>query len=110
VNAVKGRTIGAAPLVNEGLKRLLIDAGLDLDRDQVRIVGVPGTEVPGVSSGVAAANALEEGQLDGFWANAMGAENALRRGVGKVFSTCAAGSALSPGSTTPCRCWQRARG
>jgi NitT/TauT family transport system substrate-binding protein len=84
VNAVKGRTIGAAPLVNEGLKRLLIDAGLDLGRDQVRIVGVPGTEAPGVSSGVAAANALEERQLDGFWANAMGAENALRRGVGKV--------------------------
>lgn len=84
VNAVKGRTIGAAPLVNEGLKRLLIDAGLDLDRDQVRIVGVPGTDAPGVSSGVAAANALEEGQLDGFWANAMGAENALRRRVGKV--------------------------
>jgi NitT/TauT family transport system substrate-binding protein len=84
VNAVKGRTIGAAPLVNEGLKRLLIDAGLDLDRDQVRIVGVPGTEAPGVSSGVAAANALEGGQLDGFWANAMGAENALRRGVGKI--------------------------
>ena len=88
VNAVKGRTIGAAPLVNEGLKRLLIDAGLDLDRDQIRIVGVPGTEaiVTGSSRGLgfAAANALEEGQLDGFWANAMGAENALRRGVGKV--------------------------
>jgi NitT/TauT family transport system substrate-binding protein len=40
VNAVKGRTIGAAPLVDQGLKLLLIDAGLDLDRDGVRIVGV----------------------------------------------------------------------
>ncbi len=84
VNAVKGRTIGAAPLVNDGLKRLLIDAGLDLERDQVRIVGVPGTSEPGVSFGVAAAKALEAGKLDGFWANAMGAENAIRRGVGKV--------------------------
>ncbi len=84
VNAVKGRTIGAAPLVNEGLKRLLIDAGLDLARDQVRIVGVPGTSEPGVSFGVAAAKALEEGKLDGFWANAMGAENAIRRGIGKI--------------------------
>jgi len=84
VNAVKGRTIGAAPLVNDGLKRLLIDAGLDLERDQVRIVGVPGTSEPGVSFGVAAAKALEDGKLDGFWANAMGAENAIRRGVGKV--------------------------
>ncbi|HEY7247041.1 MAG TPA: ABC transporter substrate-binding protein [Xanthobacteraceae bacterium] len=84
VNAVKGRTIGAAPLVSEGLERLLIDAGLDLERDKVRIVGVPGTSEPGVSSGVAAAKALEEGKLDGFWANAMGAENAIRRGIGKV--------------------------
>ena len=84
VNAVKGRTIGAAPLVDQGLKRLLIDAGLDLDRDGVRIVGVPGASEPGVSFGVAAASALADGKLDGFWANAMGAENAVRAGVGKV--------------------------
>jgi ABC-type nitrate/sulfonate/bicarbonate transport system substrate-binding protein len=84
VNAVKGRSIGAAPLVNEGLKRLLIEAGLNLERDEVHIVAVPGTNEPGVSFGVAAARALEEGKLDGFWANGMGAENAVRRGIGKV--------------------------
>jgi NitT/TauT family transport system substrate-binding protein len=84
VNAVKNRTIGAAPLVELGLKRLLIDAGLDLASDHVRIVGVPGSHEPGVSFGVAAAKALEAGQIDGFWANAMGAQNAIRSGVGKV--------------------------
>ena len=84
VNAVKGRTIGAAPLVDQGLKRLLIDAGLDLERDGVRIVGVPGASEPGVSFGVAAAQALADGKLDGFWANGMGAENAVRSGIGKV--------------------------
>ncbi len=84
VNAVKGRTIGAAPLVALGLQRMLIESGIDLERDAVRIVGVPGASAPGVSFGVAAARALERGQLDGFWANAMGAENAVRRGVGKV--------------------------
>ena len=84
VNAVKGRTIGAAPLVALGLQRMLIESGIDLERDAVRIVGVPGASAPGVSFGVAAARALEQGQLDGFWANAMGAENAVRRGVGKV--------------------------
>jgi ABC-type nitrate/sulfonate/bicarbonate transport system substrate-binding protein len=84
VNAVKGRTIGAAPLVNQGLKQLLIDAGLDLERDDVRIVPVPGENAPGASTGVVAARALEEGKLDGFWANAMGAEIAVRRGVAKV--------------------------
>jgi NitT/TauT family transport system substrate-binding protein len=84
VHAVKGRRIGAAPLVELGLKQLLIESGIDLDRDGVRIVGVPGTHAPGVSFGVAAAKALEDGLLDGVWANAMGAENAVRRGIGKV--------------------------
>jgi ABC-type nitrate/sulfonate/bicarbonate transport system substrate-binding protein len=37
-----------------------------------------------VSFGVTAARALEANQLDGFWANAMGAEVAVRRGVGRV--------------------------
>jgi ABC-type nitrate/sulfonate/bicarbonate transport system substrate-binding protein len=84
INAVKGRTIGAAPLVNEGLKRMVIESGIDLERDGVRIVGVPGSDAPGVSFGVAAAQALADGKLDGFWANAMGAENAVRQGVGKI--------------------------
>ncbi|HWP25286.1 MAG TPA: ABC transporter substrate-binding protein [Xanthobacteraceae bacterium] len=82
VRAVEGRTIGAAPMVELGLRHLLRESGIDLAR--VRIVGVPGTEAPGVSFGVAAAKALAEGKIDGFWANAMGAEVAIRSGVGKV--------------------------
>jgi len=84
IGAVKGRTIGAAPLVSLGLQQMLIESGIDLERDAVRIVGVPGANEPGVSFGVVAAEALEQGKLDGFWANAMGAENAVRSGVGKV--------------------------
>jgi NitT/TauT family transport system substrate-binding protein len=84
VSCVKGRTVGAAPMVELGLKQLLIDAGVDLEADGVRIVGVPGTDTPGVSFGVAAAHALADGVIDGFWANAMGAENAVRQGVGRV--------------------------
>ena len=38
----------------------------------------------GVSFGVHAARALEEGTIDGFWANAMGAEVAVRSGIGSV--------------------------
>jgi len=30
------------------------------------------------------ARALEEGQVDGFWANAMGSETIVQRGVGKI--------------------------
>lgn len=84
INAVKGRTIAAAPLVEMSFKHLLTEAGIDLDRDGVRVVGIPRSHEPGVSSGVAAAAALEAGQIDGFWANAMGAHNAIVQGVGKV--------------------------
>jgi NitT/TauT family transport system substrate-binding protein len=84
VNAVKGRTIGAAPLVELTFKRLLAENGVDLDRDRVKIVDVKRAHERGVSFGVAAAKALEDGQIDGFWANAMGAQNAIRSGVGKV--------------------------
>jgi NitT/TauT family transport system substrate-binding protein len=84
VNAVKGRRIGAAPGVDVGLRRLLAEAGIDLERDQVHIGPVPGTDQPGVSFGVTAARALAEGTIDGFWANAMGAETAVRRGIGTV--------------------------
>jgi NitT/TauT family transport system substrate-binding protein len=37
-----------------------------------------------MSFGVMAAQALEDGRVDGFWANGMGAELAVRRGVGTV--------------------------
>jgi len=84
VHAVKGLRIGAAPGVDFGLKRLLAEAGIDIDRDRVQIGPIPGATGPGVSFGISAARALEDGTLDGFWANAMGAEIAVRRGVGTV--------------------------
>jgi ABC-type nitrate/sulfonate/bicarbonate transport system substrate-binding protein len=84
VNVVKGRTIGAAPLVELTFKHLLAENGIGLDRDRVQIVGVKRAHEQGASFGVAAAQALEDGQIDGFWANAMGAQNAIRSGVGKV--------------------------
>jgi len=84
LNAVKGLRIGAAPGVNLSLQRLLVAAGIDLERDGVQIGPVPGTSEPSVSFGVTAAKALEEGKLDGFWANGMGAEVAVRRGAGTV--------------------------
>jgi NitT/TauT family transport system substrate-binding protein len=84
INAVKGRRIGAAPMVDLALKQMLAEAGIDLARDGITIDSVPGTMKPGVSFGVAAAKALEDGKIDGFWANAMGAENAVQSGVGEI--------------------------
>jgi NitT/TauT family transport system substrate-binding protein len=84
VSVVKGRSIGAAPWVDKGLRGLLVEAGIDLERDQVKIAPVPGALDAGVNFGVTAAKALEARKIDGFWANGMGAEIAVRRGVGTV--------------------------
>jgi NitT/TauT family transport system substrate-binding protein len=84
LQAVKGLKIGAAPGVDYGLKRLLLEAGIDPARDQVQIAPVPGATGANVSFGLAAAKALEEKKIDGFWANAMGAALAVRRRVGTV--------------------------
>jgi NitT/TauT family transport system substrate-binding protein len=97
IDAVKGRKIGAAPWVELGLRRLLREANIDVQRDRVEIVPVP-SPTPGpmtsptpnpqgvanVNFGLNAAKALEARQIDGFWANGMGAEVALSRGVGSV--------------------------
>jgi NitT/TauT family transport system substrate-binding protein len=84
VTVVKGRKIGAAPWVDYGLKQLLKDAGIDEQRDGVEVAPVPGATGAGVSFGVNAAKALQDGKIDGFWANGMGAEVAVRRGIGTV--------------------------
>jgi NitT/TauT family transport system substrate-binding protein len=84
LSVVKGRTIGAAPWVNMGLRGLLTAAGIDLERDKVNIAPVPGVLGTIPNFGVMAAKALEAGKLDGFWANGMGAEVAVRGGYGTV--------------------------
>ncbi len=84
VSALKGLRIGAAPGPDAALRRLLAEAGIDPARDGVELGPVPGSGAAGVSFGIHAAQALEDGVIDGFWANAMGAEVAVQSGVGKV--------------------------
>src|SRR5207245_9825120 len=81
LRALKGLRIGAAPGPADGLKRMLVDSGIDPERE-VYIAPVPATA--GVSFGLAAARALEKGAVDGFWANGMAAEIALRGGFGAL--------------------------
>jgi NitT/TauT family transport system substrate-binding protein len=81
---VKGRSIGAAPWVDKGLRGLLAEAGIDIARDRVTIAPVPGAAGAGINFGLTAAKALEDRKIDGFWANGMGAEVAVRRGVGTI--------------------------
>ena len=85
VAAVKGKRIGAAPLIDIGLIALLKEYGIDPKRDGVQIAPPPMPANPaGVSFGVNAAKAMEEGKIDGFWANGMGAEVAVQRGLGTL--------------------------
>lgn len=83
LDALKGLRIGAAPGPADGLRAMLAAAGLDPEAD-LTIGPVPGTETEGVSFGVTAARALEQGQIDGFWANGMAAEIAVRTGTGHI--------------------------
>jgi len=84
LNAVRGLRIGAAPGVDIGLRRMLVEAGIDPEQEGITIGPVQSANAAGVSFGVTAAQALEEGSIDGFWANGMGAEVAVQRGVGSV--------------------------
>jgi ABC-type nitrate/sulfonate/bicarbonate transport system substrate-binding protein len=84
LSCVKGQRIGAAPGPVDGLKRMLVAAGIDPEKD-VRIGPVPGFSVGQTASfGLLAAQALEEGKIDGFWANGMGAEVAVTSGIGTL--------------------------
>ena len=83
LRALKGLRLTAAEGPDLALKQMLIGAQINPDRD-LAIIELPGAKARDVSFGVFAARALEAGQIDGFWANAMGAETAVNRGVGKI--------------------------
>jgi ABC-type nitrate/sulfonate/bicarbonate transport system substrate-binding protein len=83
LGAVKGLRLTAADGPDLALRQMLIEAKIDPDKD-LEIVELPGAKERHVSFGVFAAHALEAGQIDGFWANAMGSATAISRGVGKI--------------------------
>jgi NitT/TauT family transport system substrate-binding protein len=83
LHAVKGLRLTAAAGPDLALKQMLLGAGIQPDRD-VQIVELSGAKSRDVSFGVFAARALEAGQIDGFWANAMGGETAVHSGAGKI--------------------------
>ncbi len=82
-DALRGLRLTAAEGPDLVFKQMLRSAGLDPERD-LEIVELPGAKARHVSFGVFAAEALAQGKIDGFWANAMGAETAVTRGMGKI--------------------------
>ncbi|MDR0360882.1 MAG: ABC transporter substrate-binding protein [bacterium] len=83
LHALRGRTIGAAPWVDMGLQHLCRQVGLDPAQD-VRIVGIPAPPDAQPNFGLRAAEALQERQVDAFWANGMAAQLAVQGGFGSV--------------------------
>lgn len=81
--ALRGTRLTAAEGPDLVFKQMLRCGGLDPDRD-VEIVTLPGVGDRHVSFGVFAAKALKDREIDGFWANAMGAETAVANGIGKI--------------------------
>jgi ABC-type nitrate/sulfonate/bicarbonate transport system substrate-binding protein len=82
-DALRGLRFTAAKGPDLVFKKVLRSAGIDPESD-LDIVDLPGAHERDVSFGVFAAEALQDGKIDGFWANAMGAETAVSRGIGKV--------------------------
>jgi len=80
VNALKGLRISAAPRVGLTLKRLLEEADINMERDNVMIVRPPSHDRLG-SWARQGAQAIEEGLADGFWGNGMRAAYAERKGI-----------------------------
>jgi NitT/TauT family transport system substrate-binding protein len=84
LSALDGRRIVAANGVDMGLRGLLDAAGIDTKKRGIEIGPLPGGVPHGVSFGVAAADALAAGEIDGLWANGMAAEKAITSGAATI--------------------------
>ncbi len=83
MNALKGLRLSASPpWPILSLKYLLADAGLDLDRDNIRVVdAVPGKDWAQGQVGIAA---IRQGVADGYWGNGMRVALGEKLGVAKL--------------------------
>lgn len=84
LGALKGLRISSSmesPVL--GLRHLLADAGIDLDRDKVQIVPAPPT-VEGRWMGHAGVDAIAQGLADAYWGNGMRVAIGERRGIAKL--------------------------
>ena len=82
VSAVKGLRLSAAVEPGLTMKRLLEEAGIDFERDNVRIVPTPPRTSPNLAwDGV---DAIEQGLADGYWGNGLRADLGVKRGIAKI--------------------------
>src|SRR5215475_1616310 len=84
LGALRGLRIStsmAAPVL--GLRNLLVESGIDLERDNVRIVPAPPSR-DGRWMGHAGVEALKQGLADAYWGNAMRVAIGEKLGVAKL--------------------------
>jgi ABC-type nitrate/sulfonate/bicarbonate transport system substrate-binding protein len=82
VSAVKGLRLSASAEPGLAMKRLLKEAGIDFERDNVRIVPSPRRTSPNAAwDGV---DAIEQGLSDGYWGNGLRADLGVKRGIAKI--------------------------
>lgn len=81
LQALSGMRLAAAPGVDVGLLMLLEAAGIDLQAQEIHVGLPPGGVPTGLSFGVAAAQAMIRGEVDGVWANGMAAQLAISSGI-----------------------------
>jgi ABC-type nitrate/sulfonate/bicarbonate transport system substrate-binding protein len=84
LGALKGLRISSSTAFPEvGLRHLLRQAGLDLERDRISIVPLPGTKDEHLKYRVGVA-ALEQNTADAYWGNGMRLAIGERLGVAKL--------------------------
>jgi ABC-type nitrate/sulfonate/bicarbonate transport system substrate-binding protein len=85
VGALKGMRISSSSHFPEmGLRHMLNEAGIDLERDNVRIVPMPALKDNPHWKGRAGAVALEQGIADAYWGNGMRVAIGESLGVAKL--------------------------
>jgi NitT/TauT family transport system substrate-binding protein len=82
LGALRGMRIAAVPFVGAMLRQLLRQS--KIDPAHVEIISPPFALKPGTNFGVAAAEALKANLIDGFFANGVGAELAIGRGLANL--------------------------
>jgi ABC-type nitrate/sulfonate/bicarbonate transport system substrate-binding protein len=85
VGAVRGLRISSSmawPVL--GLRYLLAQAGIDLERDRVQIVPAPSAQSDGPFRGRAGITAIAQGLADAYWGNGMRVALGERLGIAKL--------------------------
>jgi NitT/TauT family transport system substrate-binding protein len=82
VAAVKGLRISASRGPGQALRKVLEDSGIDLDRDNVKIVDTG--HAPDGNWAWDGIRAIESGEADAYWGNGMRADLGVKHGVAKL--------------------------